>query len=65
MTAEQMSSAFEPFFTTKEPGKGTGLGLWVCYQEIARLGGTIRIDSQEDGGATVTIELPVVDPAAG
>ncbi|MEE9296263.1 MAG: HAMP domain-containing sensor histidine kinase [Phycisphaerae bacterium] len=58
MTEAQIANAFEPFFSTKEPGKGTGLGLWICYQVVRRHHGTIRIDSRLGQGTTVTIELP-------
>ncbi|MFA6566861.1 MAG: sensor histidine kinase [Victivallales bacterium] len=54
---------FDPFFTTKKPGKGTGLGLFICYQMIRRLGGDIKAISICEGttktGTTFTIELPV------
>ncbi len=62
MSEEQIESAFEPFFTTKEPGAGTGLGLWVCYQIVERQGGIIRIDSRAGAGTTITIELPIDRP---
>jgi signal transduction histidine kinase len=58
MNEDQLANAFEPFFTTKEPGQGTGLGLWICYQEIQRQGGTIRIESREGEGTVATIVLP-------
>jgi signal transduction histidine kinase len=58
MTNEQVTHAFEPFFTTKEPGAGTGLGLWICYQIIERHHGTIRIESLAGNGTTVVVELP-------
>lgn len=50
---------FEPFFTTKEEGKGTGLGLAVCYGIIKRHGGTITYKNTEAGGC-FEIVLPAV-----
>ncbi|MBF0152679.1 MAG: HAMP domain-containing histidine kinase [Magnetococcales bacterium] len=49
---------FDPFFTTKEPGKGTGLGLFVTYQIIEEHGGVIRAESEPEQGATFRIKIP-------
>jgi signal transduction histidine kinase len=61
MTEEQLAHALEPFVTTKEPGAGTGLGLWICYQIIHRHGGTIRLRSTLGSGTTVVVELLAAD----
>ena len=55
---EQIAKIFDPFFTTKEPGKGTGLGLFICYGIIERHRGTLRVASKPGEGTTITIELP-------
>jgi len=58
--AEDMSKIFEPFFTTKEVGKGTGLGLAVCYGIITDHGGRLNVRSNIGKGTTFTILLPVI-----
>ena len=47
---------FEPFFTTKEV-TGTGLGLWVSSEIVAKHKGTIRVRSRSESpnGQTGTI----------
>ena len=57
--AEDMSKIFEPFFTTKEVGKGTGLGLAVCYGIITDHSGRLSVRSNVGRGTTFTILLPV------
>lgn len=59
--AEDMSKIFEPFFTTKEVGKGTGLGLAVCYGIITDHSGRLSVRSNVGKGTTFTILLPVND----
>jgi signal transduction histidine kinase len=55
---ENLKSLFNPFFTTKL--RGTGLGLAICHRIIAeRHHGKIRVESEEDKGTAVKIELPV------
>jgi signal transduction histidine kinase len=48
---------WDPFFTNKE--KGTGLGLGIVKNIIEAHNGTVQIDNSDEGGARVTIELPV------
>ena len=56
---EDMSKVFEPFFTTKEVGKGTGLGLAVCYGIITDHGGRLSVRSNVGKGSTFTLFLPI------
>jgi two-component system sensor histidine kinase RegB len=48
----------EPFFTTKEPGRGTGLGLYLARHVVEREGGEMRVDSSEGAGTRVTLTMP-------
>lgn len=61
---EDLSKIFEPFFTTKEIGKGTGLGLAVCYGIITEHGGRLSVRSNIGAGTTFSIFLPNKSDAA-
>ncbi len=56
--AEVREHLFEPFFTTKESGKGTGLGLFICYEIVKQMSGEISVDTGP-GGTTFTVDLPI------
>jgi two-component system NtrC family sensor kinase len=62
---EAMKKVFDPFFTTKEPGKGTGLGMSICYDIMQKLGGSIDIRNGQQRGAIVTLTVPVVSSSTG
>ena len=48
---------FHPFFTNKDTG--TGLGLVICKRIVEMYNGHIFIDSIENEGTTVYIEIPL------
>lgn len=62
-----LKDIFTPFFTTKETqpdaeggrGAGMGLGLSICHSIVEGLGGTIRAENRQTGGACFRIELPI------
>lgn len=64
IAAENLQQIFDPFFTTKDPGKGTGLGLYISYDIIQKLGGSITVENNKSGGALFTIVLPVISLGA-
>ncbi|HZU23245.1 MAG TPA: HAMP domain-containing sensor histidine kinase, partial [Terriglobales bacterium] len=53
------TAIFDPFFTTKGEA-GTGLGLWVCADVVARHGGaiTLRSRTKPPSGTVFSVFLP-------
>jgi two-component system, cell cycle sensor histidine kinase and response regulator CckA len=49
---------FDPFFTTKPIGEGVGLGLAICHQIVASLGGEISVATAVGVGTRIRIALP-------
>ena len=45
-----------------DSNQGLGVGLFLTYSTIARLGGKIDISNAPTGGANVSIILPLVTP---
>lgn len=58
------ADVFDPFYTTRDPGKATGLGLSLCRTIVEVFEGSINIQSTQDAGTTVIIQLPVAASAA-
>lgn len=56
---EDIENIFNPFFTTKPRGKGTGLGLYITYNEVKKLGGDIRVESVLGKGTTFYLTIPL------
>jgi CheY-like chemotaxis protein len=52
---------FDPFFTTKPVGKGSGLGLSICYGIISKMGGEIDVLSTVDQGTRFEIRFPLTE----
>ena len=52
-----LKKIWDPFFTTKATGSGLGLG--IVKNIIESHGGSIRIENRQQGGARVSVELPV------
>lgn len=56
---ENMHRIFDPFFTTKKLGKGSGLGLSICYGIIKNHGGDITVKSVLNRGTIFSVYLPL------
>ncbi len=56
-----ISQVFDPYVTSKP--KGTGLGLAIVKKLVEEHAGTIRASNRSEGGAVVSIRLPVDEAA--
>jgi len=62
------SEVFQPFrrlHTDPRVLAGTGLGLYITAQIVARHGGEISLASERGRGTTFTVHLPMSMDAAG
>ncbi|MCC0655382.1 transporter substrate-binding domain-containing protein [Clostridioides sp. ES-S-0123-01] len=54
-----LKDIFNPFYTTKPIGEGTGLGLYITYNEIKKNNGDISVKSQLGVGTCFYIKIPL------
>ncbi|UCD55698.1 MAG: GAF domain-containing protein [Candidatus Omnitrophota bacterium] len=59
ISEDRIGQIFNPFYTTKEPGKGTGLGLFIVRQVVERNHGRISVRSKVNKGTTFILEFPI------
>ncbi|MBF0359957.1 MAG: PAS domain-containing protein [Oligoflexia bacterium] len=57
IATEIQSKVFDAFFTTKEIGKGMGLGLWITYNLLKEMNGTIEFKSELNKGTVITLSF--------
>ncbi len=57
---EDINNVILPFYTTKSEGKGTGIGLSICYQLIKEMNGTIDIKSNRFDGTKIKLTISIL-----
>jgi signal transduction histidine kinase len=60
-----LEHVFERFYRadssrSRESG-GTGLGLTIAYQLALANGGNLKVGNRPEGGAILTLSLPLID----
>lgn len=58
IAAGSQSRIFEMFYRASLSAEGTGLGLYITKEAVAKLGGDISFTSEEGKGTTFTVVLP-------
>lgn len=65
--AAYLDKVFDPYFTTQHKSNlhnGTGLGLFIAFQNMQDQDGTIEVKSEENKGTIFTLRLPNRPPEA-
>ena len=52
----ERQAIFEKFHRLDSPAAGSGLGLWLCWELVTRMNGTISV-ADRPGGASFVVEL--------
>ena len=61
ISKSELEQIFDPFYTTKDPGKGTGLGLYIVKQIIEKNKGKISVRSELGKGTTFLLIFDAIE----
>ena len=56
-----LGDIFNPFFTTKGSTHGNGLGLYIVYNEVEKMNGSIQVESEIGKGTIFHLRLPILE----
>jgi signal transduction histidine kinase len=63
ISKEHLPNLGKMFYRATDEGAGSGLGLYIVKETMAKLGGSLAIESVEGEGTTVMLEIPEVTEA--
>ncbi len=55
---KHLKNVFKMFYRATEDNAGSGLGLYIVKETVEKLRGNVTLESEENKGTTVTLELP-------
>ena len=55
---DHQKKIFDPFFTTKPPGEGEGLGLFIIWNLMKGMRGTVSLDGRYTEGSKFLLTIP-------
>ena len=61
--SEHLGKIFNMFYRATDRTAGSGLGLYLVKETVARLGGSVEVDSEYEVGTTFTVRLPSLEPS--
>ena len=60
ISPEGLDKIFDPFYTTAPVGKGSGLGLSICYSIVKQHLGAVEVTSTPGRGSVFTVRFPIL-----
>ena len=54
---ERLNKIFDMFYRGTDSGNGSGLGLYIAQESVAKLEGTITVESEYERGTTFTVTI--------
>lgn len=57
---DNIEHIFNAFYSTKNVGQGMGLGLYITYNEVKKIGGDIQVESKPGYGTMFKIKIPII-----